>query len=174
MFWYKSTKCMIWIRSDEMSLDVTWWQILLSTITIVIVGMCISIGCRWPLYAKAIFFIWPWSTFEACLCWMRWWWRWANSPNVKIYCDFFLVRSLANTNCKGCFHCQFCRSDKKCQVKLNNSENNETVQWASPLYGLHIYMRDVMPLQATYSQLPAQNGKATSSDQVWHVQFLWS
>ena len=33
-------------------------------------------------------------------------------------CDFFLVRSLANTNCKGCFHCQFCRSDNKCQVKL--------------------------------------------------------
>ena len=50
----------------------------------------------------------------------------------------FFVRSLANTNCKGCFHCQFCRSDNKCQVKLNNSENNETVQWASPLYGLHI------------------------------------
>ena len=35
-----------------MSLDVTWWQILLSTITIVIVGMCISIGCRWDLFAK--------------------------------------------------------------------------------------------------------------------------
>ena len=28
------------------------------------------------------------------------------------------VRSLANINCKGCFHCQFCRSDNKCQVKL--------------------------------------------------------
>ena len=32
-------------------------------------------------------------------------------------------------------------------------------------------MRQIMPLQATYSQLPVQNGKATSGDQVWHVQF---
>ena len=32
-------------------------------------------------------------------------------------------------------------------------------------------MYHIMPLQATYSQLPVQNGKATSGDQVWHVQF---
>ena len=32
-------------------------------------------------------------------------------------------------------------------------------------------MRQIMPLQATYSQLPVQNGKATSGDQVWQVQY---
>jgi len=33
-------------RSDEVTLDVTWWHILLSTITVVLLGMFISIFCR--------------------------------------------------------------------------------------------------------------------------------
>jgi len=33
-------------KSDEVTLDVTWWHILLSTITVVLIGMFISIFCR--------------------------------------------------------------------------------------------------------------------------------
>ena len=33
-------------RSDEVNLEVTWWQVLLFTITIVLLGMFTSIGCR--------------------------------------------------------------------------------------------------------------------------------
>ena len=51
--------------------------------------------------------------------------------------------------------------------ETDNSENNETALGASPSYPK---MCNIMASQATYSQLPAQNGKATSGDQVWQVQ----
>ena len=57
--------------------------------------------------------------------------------------------------------------------ETDNSENNESALGASPSPS-YPTMCNIMPSQATYSQLPAQNGKATSGDQVWHVQFLSS